>query len=572
VHRSYKFSLLTVAHDVNNATFTFFLTDISQLADARRTFHLSPAEIALINPNTKTTPVFRAVSDASLTTRIQERIPIFSPDANPTIGAWDVRFHARIWHMAEDSHWFVTLGETLDRTDQQELVPIYEAKFIHQYDHRLATYENSEDVRDLTVAEKMVAAIDPKPRYWVPKKEATSRLDDMKWKRQWLMGWRKIGRSNDERSIIVSLIPLVAAGDSLPLIFPRSDVQRIVCLYANLNSLVVDYTARQKLGGVNVTVGLVRQLPVLLPGAYTDADIAFITTRVLELTYTSHSMTPFARDLNYQGEPFSWDEDRRALLRSELDAWYARAYDLSRDDLRYILDPADMFGMDYPSETFRVLKKNEINKYGEYRTQRLVLDAWDRQAAGDLPASEFDRIPQALTALPSIQPSNYAGLLDGAWMNRALFPDRDADAYGALAAIVHALQGPTPQDIVRLAYRFALVPKKLTPLLDDTNRALWLRLVGREAQPNPDNVAEMMATVDAPFGQALRTLRSQRALVENMAAGTWAFGTAVSGLDFTAPLESRARFALDAVRSTGLDQLLGSMQPEEIAWLERRLA
>jgi len=166
----------------------------------------------------------------------------------------------------------------------------------------------------------------------------------------------------------------------------------------------------------------------------------------------------------------------------------------------------------------------------------------------------------------------YANLDDGAWVNRALFPDRDADAYGSLAAIVHALKEPTPQDIVRLAYRFALAPKKLTPLLDGTNRAVWLRLVGREAQPNPDNVAEMVAAVDAPFGQALRTLRSQGALVENRAAGTWALGTPVSGLDFTAPLESRARFALDAVRSIGLDRLMGSMQPEEIAWLERRLA
>ena len=39
-------------------------------------------------------------------------------------------------------------------------------------------------------------------------------------------------------------------------------------------------------------------------------------------------------------------------------------------------------GEDYPSETFRVLKKNEISRYGEYRTRRLVLEAWDRLAAG----------------------------------------------------------------------------------------------------------------------------------------------------------------------------------------------
>jgi hypothetical protein len=343
-------------------------------------------------------------------------------------------------------------------------------------------------------------------------------------------------------------------------------------LVSLFSSMVFDYLVRLKIGGVHLTYSYLRQIAAPPPEHYSESDLAFLVRRVLELTYTSYSMRPFARDLGYTGEPFPWDEGRRALLRSELDAWYALAYGLSRDDLRFVLDPADLLGEDYPSETFRVLKKNELSKYGEYRTQRLVLAAWDRQAAGQVPASELDRIAPVITTASPVQPANYPGLPNGAWANRALIPDRDADAYGALAAIIHALQAPTPQDIVRLAYRFALAPKKLTPLLDDTNRALWLRLVGREAQPNPDNVAEMVATVDAPFGQALRTLRSQRAIVEDEATGNWALGTAVAGLDFTAPLESRARFALDAVRSIGLDQLLGSMQPEEIAWLERRLA
>jgi hypothetical protein len=90
---------------------------------------------------------------------------------------------------------------------------------------------------------------------------------------------------------------------------------------------------------------------------------------------------PFARDLGYDGSPFAWDEDRRARLRADLDAFYARAYGLTRDELRYILDPADVKEADYPSETFRVLKEREINQFGEYRTRRLVLEAWDRMDA-----------------------------------------------------------------------------------------------------------------------------------------------------------------------------------------------
>ena len=68
-------------------------------------------------------------------------------------------------------------------------------------------------------------------------------------------------------------------------------------------------------------------------------------------------------------------------MRAELDAHYARLYGLIRDELRYILDPADVMGQDYPSETFRVLKNKELRDFGEYRTQRLVLAAWDAGAS-----------------------------------------------------------------------------------------------------------------------------------------------------------------------------------------------
>lgn len=76
--------------------------------------------------------------------------------------------------------------------------------------------------------------------------------------------------------------------------------------------------------------------------------------------------------------PFKWDEDRRVVLRAELDALHAKLYGLSRDELGYILDPSDVHGTEFPGETLRVLKDKEIKKFGEYRTRRLVLEAWNR--------------------------------------------------------------------------------------------------------------------------------------------------------------------------------------------------
>ncbi|WP_231939911.1 hypothetical protein, partial [Dolichospermum compactum] len=175
------------------------------------------------------------------------------------------------------------------------------------------------------------------------------------------------------------LLPKVAVNHKIPLVFINENKPQLYCLFiANVNSLVFDFVTRQKVGGTSLSFFIIKQLPVIPPERYTQKDIEYITPRVLELVYTSWDMQPFAQDMGYNGEPFIWNPNKRALIRAELDAYYAKLYQLTRDELRYILDPADVYGADFPSETFRVLKNNEIKQFGEYRTQRLVLEAWDR--------------------------------------------------------------------------------------------------------------------------------------------------------------------------------------------------
>ncbi|AQV92286.1 hypothetical protein BJN34_00065 [Cupriavidus necator] len=163
-------------------------------------------------------------------------------------------------------------------------------------------------------------------------------------------------------------------------------------LLADQCSLVHDFVARQKVGGTHLKYHVKKQITHLPPSAYQPEELAFIVPRVLELTYTAHDLRPWADDLAAydprpaaeRGQPFAWDPARRAQLRAELDAYYARLYGLTRDELRYILDPADVMGAGYPSETFRVLKNNETREFGEYRTQRLVLSAWDSLEQGGI--------------------------------------------------------------------------------------------------------------------------------------------------------------------------------------------
>ena len=232
------------------------------------------------------------------------------------------------------------------------------------------------------------------PRYWVSEREVLERLaratgldpesDDAELRTRcprWLMGWRDICRATDERTVIASVLPRAGVGDTLLLMFPGHYRHFLYAgLLADQNSLVHDFIARQKIGGTHLKYHVKKQICVLPPDAYTSSDVAFILPRVLELTYTSHALRPWAEDIcpDYSGGPFPFDPDRRAVLRAELDAYYARLYGLTRDDLRYVLDPHDVMGPDYPSETFRVLRDGELARFGEYRTRRLVLEAWDR--------------------------------------------------------------------------------------------------------------------------------------------------------------------------------------------------
>ncbi|WP_440965184.1 Eco57I restriction-modification methylase domain-containing protein [Massilia sp. GER05] len=209
---------------------------------------------------------------------------------------------------------------------------------------------------------------------------------------QWLMGWRDITNATNERTVIASVMPRAGVSNILPLmLLPRvSDPGVHAALLGNLDSLVLDFVARHKVGGTHLNYFIYKQLPVLSPDRYSARALTFIVPRILELTYTAHDLRPWAeylasydpRPVPERGQPFSWNPKRRAQLRAELDAYYARLYGLKREELRYILDPADAMGKDYPSETFRVLKNSEIRQFGEYRTQSLVLSAWDSLEQG----------------------------------------------------------------------------------------------------------------------------------------------------------------------------------------------
>lgn len=111
---------------------------------------------------------------------------------------------------------------------------------------------------------------------------------------------------------------------------------------------------------------IVEQLPIIPLSKYNKELIKIVRENVLELVYTSYSLKSFALDLGYDGKPFSWQLERRARIQAELDAIYSHLYKLNRSDLEYII------------ETFFVLKDDELKEFFEFRTKKLVLEAYDK--------------------------------------------------------------------------------------------------------------------------------------------------------------------------------------------------
>ncbi|MEW1660358.1 DNA methyltransferase [Streptomyces sp. NPDC093707] len=423
-----RFALLTAtgaSTRVDQASFAFGTRHMEDL-DGRR-FAMPPEEILLVNPNTGTLPVFRTRRDAEITLDIYRRVPVLmrEPDADGEGGAnpWGLSF-MRMFDMSNDSHLFRGKGELeadgwqltgnvfnrpaveAESGDKRRYLPLYEAKMLHHFDHRLGTYEGQTQAQANVGTLPRVTAeqhddpnFAPLPRYWVPEFDVdsgkrdkkgepimwagvASRLAEREWSNGWLMGWRDIARSTDTRTTMATVLPPYGVGHTNPLVFPQ-DAASAALLQACMSSFVFDYVIRQKIVGTHLTYGYLYQLPVprLADFHAASGGARWFIDRVVELAYTSRDMADFAEDLGYTGAPFRWEEERRKLLRAELDAVLFNLYGVSRTDVEYVMN------------TFPVVKReDEAAHDGAYRTKDLILDIYDRMTEAQRSGTAYQTV------------------------------------------------------------------------------------------------------------------------------------------------------------------------------------
>ncbi len=365
VHRSFKFSMLVFhAHGTVASTsdFFFFAHDVGDLDDKARHIELSARDIALVNPNTRTCPIFRTRRDAELTRTIYRRVPVLWDRTRKQGGnPWGVRF-LRMFDQTNDAELFrpadalVKEGFKLEgnvwRKRKRTFLPLYEAKMVQAYDHRAASVviDPSNWVRQgqtepTSLADHQNPEFVTQPRWWVDAGEVLRTVPEPV--QPAYLCYKDVTSPTNERTMIAAFVPLAGVVNSAPLIIidPEWSPRRTCCLLANLNSFALDFVARQKVGGVHLNFFIVEQLPLFSPDAYdvkcpwkpNESLERWISARVLKLTCTSEDMVPLAKAAGLDPPVHKWRQSERLDLLAELDASFFILYGLNRNDIEYVL-------------------------------------------------------------------------------------------------------------------------------------------------------------------------------------------------------------------------------------------
>ena len=417
IHRMFKFCLLTAGRPQTLPRVVkggFYLTRIDHLLDPNRIYTLQTADFARLNPNTKTCPIFRTSKDAELTAKLYKNSVVLMNESEGT-NPWGIQF-CSTFNMASDSGLFETYQSLIDANaillgnvfslGGISYVPLYEGKMFWYYNHHFGTWPtqgerpnsiNSPSEEELSNPDHSIM-----PWYWVREDlwankkyegEDSFKGETRKSNSDWNIAFRKLTTATNERTFVTSIIPNnCSAGHSISIFSCREGSRQGMILLSIMSSIVFDYAVRQKVGGTNLSLFFFKQFPVITLERIPIKTQSMILKRVSELTYFNHDLDNWAEELFNEltdeqktelpqlgrKKPWIFNPDRRAVLQAELDAIIGHLYGLNTEDMRYILDPEDVCGPGCINETFRVLKDNEIRQYGEYRTKRLVMDAWYR--------------------------------------------------------------------------------------------------------------------------------------------------------------------------------------------------
>jgi hypothetical protein len=390
------------------ADFVFFAHALGDLRDPQRRYSLSREDMQTLNPNTLTCPVFRTRADAELSLEVHRRIPLFRREtAEQVLSPWDCDLE-RGFRQGEDEETLKQLGfersKLLFTCDEVQgkngFVPLVEGKTFDIYDHRAASIVLSKSAvfrPRQPVETPSELHRDPSftatPYFWAQADVAKAKFPWI-----WFVAHKKVTSATNERTMVATILASCAVNDTVHVFTPspKALMNLLPLLCANLCSFALDYLGRQKLGGNAYSMFVAKQLPLMPPSTYASPSLwaggtqtlhDWLLPRVLELTNTAWDMEAFAQDCGWSGPPFRWNEERRFLLRCELDAAFFHLYLGQEDEWEKQTEaltkafPAPRDAVSYIMDTFPIVKRKDEAKFdGDYRTKRVILEIYDALA------------------------------------------------------------------------------------------------------------------------------------------------------------------------------------------------
>lgn len=578
VHRSYRFALVCVAGARQDAAdvaakFSFFLKTAAELLEPGRILSIGSDYLRTVSPNTRSAPLARTQRELDILLRICRSGVALKPEDGGSAWGWQSSQMFNETHEAD-----LLVDPTTKGSDDSDLERLYEAKLLHQFDHRYSTYEDTKATRYVTGAEHDDATFSARTRWLVPKQIWNDRVAPRNRERGWVIGFRRIARATDERTFIATVLPRCGAGSQTPIGTVTTDAISTALLLGNLNSFAFDFGVRLRSGGTDLNHFIVNQLFVVPPSRYLDpkwASLAELLRRVvLELAFTAWDLEAFAQDVGHNGPPFHWQPERRFLLRCELDAAFFHLYGLAKDDVAYVMD------------TFPIVRKTEEKIHGDYRTKHTILDIYDAMTEAARSGKPYEtrlspppadpRVAHppreggkvlpfrpAARPQPGIQPAVVTPVPRRdipAWVPELLSAvvrktglAATAGRWGttltgvdlgiaALAAVLRNMGGPASRDEIERAVVLSVLPGLLQSKFDAQTAPKWRRAIGT-ANMNLTSIGAL----SIPWAEVLR-----RAAVENLlvmdADDRWRAGADIDDAPSDV-LDARALVALSWLES-----------------------
>lgn len=235
-------------------------------------------------------------------------------------------------------------ADQITTTDSDNVLPIYEGKFLEQYDARFSTFAGlskekkyASKASSIKIIEKTGYKPIPESRYFA-KKNLWEKYKKQ-YSQDFSLCWRSLTSPTNTRTMIAMILPTCPTCQSIQMLQTESDKELLILL-GLFNSLPFDYFVRLKMPGIDLTASVIKQIPVPKPQAYEEIFQYYgrnesLQKHILSGVYhliSDESMlsllTNRTRELIYPiDNSFTKNE-----VKNNLDKMFAQAYRISDSD------------------------------------------------------------------------------------------------------------------------------------------------------------------------------------------------------------------------------------------------